>query len=388
MASPSKDVISRPTRNGSRVGPAPRSCDDMVEIRPRRKIRIRHLNPKKRDEKFAKEMEVYLQARHNGLVDGVFIPPRLSQGRKVSKTVNEATKSTVSLNYKKEDTIENDKGNIEEEDKENINSQRTAKPQSSRSMVSSKTQSSSKHFDSEDSDSDSDTVKNYKGQETTYRDSEATGWVSKAMTRQQAEIHSPSRGSVAPSEGIQSASGILVSMSRPTSEVKPGTLPVVSETQNNKHVESIELTDGPTESPRADSVKSARTPRKTKGHRPISAKNIRGAKSMASSEVGDDLIADLSDFETAVRHKESSFKDVTLFFIHGVGGSADVWNFQLDFFTSLGLEVIAPDLLGHGFSSCPDRAKDYFFNEILADLEAVFDKYCKRQNIIIAHSYG
>ena len=35
-----------------------------------------------------------------------------------------------------------------------------------------------------------------------------------------------------------------------------------------------------------------------------------------------------------------------VFFIHGVGGSANVWANQLSFFASLGHEVIAPDLLG------------------------------------------
>ena len=35
-----------------------------------------------------------------------------------------------------------------------------------------------------------------------------------------------------------------------------------------------------------------------------------------------------------------------LFFIHGVGGSANIWSNQLSYFADLGHEVIAPDLLG------------------------------------------
>ena len=35
-----------------------------------------------------------------------------------------------------------------------------------------------------------------------------------------------------------------------------------------------------------------------------------------------------------------------LFFIHGVGGSANIWSNQLSYFANLGHEVIAPDLLG------------------------------------------
>lgn len=369
MASSSKSGDPRPTRNGRRVAPAPRSCDDIVEIRPGRTIRIRHLNPKQRDAKFAKEMEVYLQARQNGLLGGVFMPPKTSQGNKSSTNVNEAAKSTVSLNYKQEGLDEN-KVNINDwEDKENtIAESEPSNPLSSRSK---KSVTSIKH-------DDTDTDKGFKGLEST--ENEAKVWVSRTVSRQ-ADLISPSRVSAAPSSGVQSASGIHVSVSRPSSEVTPMTSVAESKTK----VEGLNLADN--ESPIPESVHSSRSPRKTKGHRPISAKNIRGAKSLASSEQ-DDTIADLSDFGSAVSFKESSFKDVTLFFIHGVGGSAEIWNAQLDFFASLGIEVVAPDLLGHGFSSCPNKAKDYSFNEILADVEAVFDKYCKRQNIVIAHSYG
>ena len=369
MASSSKSGDPRPTRNGRRVAPAPRSCDDIVEIRPGRTIRIRHLNPKQRDAKFAKEMEVYLQARQNGLLGGVFMPPKTSQGNKSSTNVNEAAKSTVSLNYKQEGLDEN-KVNINDgEDKENtIAESEPSNPLSSRSK---KSETSIKH-------DDTDTAKGFKGLEST--ENEAKVWVSRTVSRQ-ADLISPSRVSAAPSSGVQSASGIHVSVSRPSSEVTPMT----SVAESNTKVERLNLADN--ESPVPESVHSSRSPRKTKGHRPISAKNIRGAKSLASSEQ-DDTIADLSDFGSAVSFKESSFKDVTLFFIHGVGGSAEIWNAQLDFFASLGIEAVAPDLLGHGFSSCPNNAKDYSFNEILADVEAVFDKYCKRQNIVIAHSYG
>ena len=47
--------------------------------------------------------------------------------------------------------------------------------------------------------------------------------------------------------------------------------------------------------------------------------------------------------------------NVALFFIHGVGGSSDVWKGQIDYFTDNGYEVIAPDLIGHGFSMASKR---------------------------------
>ncbi|NWW80385.1 ABHD8 protein, partial [Climacteris rufus] len=80
--------------------------------------------------------------------------------------------------------------------------------------------------------------------------------------------------------------------------------------------------------------------------------------------------------------------DVVLFFIHGVGGSLDIWKEQLDFFTKLGYEVVAPDLAGHGCSSAPPIAAAYTFYALAEDMRAVFKRYAKKRNILIGHSYG
>ncbi|XP_027520176.1 protein ABHD8 [Corapipo altera] len=80
--------------------------------------------------------------------------------------------------------------------------------------------------------------------------------------------------------------------------------------------------------------------------------------------------------------------DVVLFFIHGVGGSLDIWKEQLDFFTKLGYEVVAPDLAGHGCSSAPQIAAAYTFYALAEDMRAVFKRYAKKRNILIGHSYG
>jgi len=79
-----------------------------------------------------------------------------------------------------------------------------------------------------------------------------------------------------------------------------------------------------------------------------------------------------------------------LFFIHGVGGSADMWSSQFSHFRSQGYHVIAPDMLGHGFSSCPDKAKSYTFTKLFKDILYVFDTYIPddRTCVIIGHSYG
>lgn len=77
-----------------------------------------------------------------------------------------------------------------------------------------------------------------------------------------------------------------------------------------------------------------------------------------------------------------------IFFIHGLGGSADVWQFQLMFFSSQGYEVVAFDLLGHGMSSAPDDKGMYIFSEMFNDLLLIFDHYAKQRNVVVGHSYG
>ena len=77
-----------------------------------------------------------------------------------------------------------------------------------------------------------------------------------------------------------------------------------------------------------------------------------------------------------------------LFMFHGVGGSADVFNAQIEHFSRQGYEVIAPDIIGHGYSPIPRNKSCYLFKEILLDMFIIFDMYCKRQNIVIGHSYG
>jgi len=77
-----------------------------------------------------------------------------------------------------------------------------------------------------------------------------------------------------------------------------------------------------------------------------------------------------------------------IFFIHGVGGSSAVWKSQIDYFGAAGYEVVAPDLIGHGFSCAPREKKAYTFREILQDIYVIFDTYCRQSNVVVGHSYG
>ena len=79
---------------------------------------------------------------------------------------------------------------------------------------------------------------------------------------------------------------------------------------------------------------------------------------------------------------------VVIFFIHGVGGCSELWDAQLNYFHRAGYEVIAPDLLGHGGSCAPRDSSHYYFQEICNDILVLFDRYSKKKNILVGHSYG
>ncbi|XP_074834481.1 protein ABHD8 [Carettochelys insculpta] len=94
------------------------------------------------------------------------------------------------------------------------------------------------------------------------------------------------------------------------------------------------------------------------------------------------------DCKKQITSCKGTHSDVVLFFVHGVGGSLDIWKEQLDFFTKLGYEVVAPDLAGHGASSAPQIAAAYTFYALAEDMRAVFKRYAKKRNILVGHSYG
>lgn len=94
------------------------------------------------------------------------------------------------------------------------------------------------------------------------------------------------------------------------------------------------------------------------------------------------------DSERKITSCKGTHADVALFFVHGVGGSLDIWGSQLDFFFRLGYEVIVPDLVGHGASSAPQIAAAYTFYALAEDMRAIFKRYARKRNILIGHSYG
>ena len=97
---------------------------------------------------------------------------------------------------------------------------------------------------------------------------------------------------------------------------------------------------------------------------------------------------DQSDLKSASAPLLSAFEDKTVFFFHGVGGSAEIWRKQMTFFHIRGYRTVAPDLLGHGESSKPYRTSAYSFNNLGRDMLKIYDLFQGKRNILVGHSYG
>lgn len=91
---------------------------------------------------------------------------------------------------------------------------------------------------------------------------------------------------------------------------------------------------------------------------------------------------------------EPNCPDVAIFFLHGVGGSVDVWSSQINFLagrataTNQHWRIIAMDFIGHGSSCAPNSKTAYTFDELRKDVVELFEVFKCTRNVIVAHSYG
>jgi long-chain acyl-CoA synthetase len=78
--------------------------------------------------------------------------------------------------------------------------------------------------------------------------------------------------------------------------------------------------------------------------------------------------------------------DRTLVFLHGFGGRAAQWRYQLTHFSDR-YRTIAPDLRGHGISDAP--AAGYDLETLLSDLEGLLRQLeVPRTFVLVGHSFG
>jgi len=78
----------------------------------------------------------------------------------------------------------------------------------------------------------------------------------------------------------------------------------------------------------------------------------------------------------------------TLFFVHGIGGDVDAWQFVRPFLSAQGYGAVAMDLRGHGHSDHPKHRAAHNIERIEEDIQAVMDAEHVRKPILIGHSGG
>ena len=77
-----------------------------------------------------------------------------------------------------------------------------------------------------------------------------------------------------------------------------------------------------------------------------------------------------------------------LLLVHGGGAAADTWFRNLDALGEV-QQVLAPDLLGHGFTDLPDLPPDRFPQEVEADHVAAFTQALGLKRFaLMGHSFG
>lgn len=302
----------------------PLSCNntssDMVEIRHKRVLHVRHINSCPRDPHFEKEMQMQLLYKSKGLHAGVVCGGPLVMPPKKTAPNPPAQKAEMSL----PNSVVNTAGGDTNSESTDRLSSATSKPVNLTSP--------------------SNVLVNVK--DSTYTE---TG------------THMPSLGQVQEGTTAQDPQSEMVETVSPPSNSAPLT-PSVNKTAEGEPQNERQLV----------------------------------SQQASSSDFGNTVVSSLSFTSKTVESlpdnnsvsSGSNRPSILLFFIHGVGGSSDIWQNQIKCFAQKGYEVVAPDLIGHGLSSAPHQKKSYHFNEIAADMEELFDKYCKKKNIIIAHSYG
>jgi pimeloyl-ACP methyl ester carboxylesterase len=78
----------------------------------------------------------------------------------------------------------------------------------------------------------------------------------------------------------------------------------------------------------------------------------------------------------------------TLFFVHGGGGNKDQWRALWRDPRLADYNLVAWDLLGHGESDRPRDTAAYAWDELVADLQAIVQRFATERNVFLAHSYG
>ncbi|KAI1801121.1 alpha/beta-hydrolase [Daldinia bambusicola] len=75
--------------------------------------------------------------------------------------------------------------------------------------------------------------------------------------------------------------------------------------------------------------------------------------------------------------------------LHGFPDLPYGWKYQVPLFTSLGYQVIVPEMLGYGYTSSPSELDAFSFKNMSSDLAALLDQILPEQQVILGgHDWG
>ena len=80
----------------------------------------------------------------------------------------------------------------------------------------------------------------------------------------------------------------------------------------------------------------------------------------------------------------------TVLLCHGWPDLGVAWRYQIPFLTSMGMRVIAPDMLGYGRTSAPAAVEEYSFKKTTAHLKELVELVCGKgtQVVLGGHDWG
>lgn len=87
-------------------------------------------------------------------------------------------------------------------------------------------------------------------------------------------------------------------------------------------------------------------------------------------------------------HVTATSPKPTLLLLHGFPSQSEDWQHQIDYFSSLGYGIVAPDLLGFGESSKPEDVQNYRIKLICQDLVELLDSLQLSSVIAVGHDLG
>ncbi|KAI0901875.1 epoxide hydrolase [Annulohypoxylon nitens] len=104
-----------------------------------------------------------------------------------------------------------------------------------------------------------------------------------------------------------------------------------------------------------------------------------------------------------VEHKYKSFGDIKYYYVlakpqgtpvatvllaHGWPDLGFAWRYQVPYLTSLGLQVIVPDMLGYGKTSSPHDFEEYTMKKMTAHVAAIVKEVTDQPIILGGHDWG